>query len=303
VIRVGFLLDVLFSRRWVVADLVEAGLGEGAGVAGVSVRRTREWRGWKGRFLRAYLEKGTIGRACGEEGVCSRSVVYVWLKEDVEFAARFKRVREQVRKRRAAKVRRERVMARRKEGFLRKFLKFGLMSRALGKSGPRGHAVVYKWMKKDGEFAEKFKRVKEEVSRGEVAKVRRKGEGGRRMERMRARRKELFLRKFLERGLMSLASRAVGMRDASLVYTWLKGDVGFAESFKWAKEEVRKRVKEEGRRPVRDGPRVMLYYRGLPIVFPGGSRLGEECEWSDEMLMARLRELKPEMYGAAGDRG
>jgi hypothetical protein len=195
-----------------------------------------------------------------------------------------------------AKGVREKARARRKERFLKVFLETGMISHAWGVVGRFGRGLIYKWLKKDAEFAARFERAKEEV-RGRV-KLRKKGVMGRRLERARWKRKELFLKEFMRRGTVCRAARAVGMRDHSPVYKWLKKDAGFAEGFAWVKEELRKDVKASTKG--RKGKGVLMYYGGEPIFMRRGVRSGEEREWSDRLLMLRLKALKPEMYGGRG---
>jgi hypothetical protein len=147
--------------------------------------------------------------------------------------------------------------------------------------------------------------VKEEVVvrvKGEQAP--KKGRGGRKVVRWTLRKRKMrkrmrrFLPLFMKSGSVKHAAKEAGLGDVSLVYRWVKNDAAFAESFKAAKELLKKQLDEEGKRKVKAGTRrVLMYYQGLPICMPGGRRFGAERQWSDAVLMFRLKQLKPEMYG------
>ncbi len=134
---------------------------------------------------------------------------------------------------------------------------------------------------------------------GKRVKKRRKGPLTRAMDRKRAKRKQRFLKKFFERGMVSVAAKEVGLSDNSLFYKWMKNDPLFAASVAVIREEVKKRMDADGRRRTRERMHVVLYYGGLPIFYPGGRRPTEVCGWSDAYLMFRLRMMKPEVYGKA----
>jgi hypothetical protein len=133
------------------------------------------------------------------------------------------------------------------------------------------------------------------VERVEGAEKRREGRGMRLLARRRAERKKRFLKKYALCGVVSEAMAYAGLRDNSLIYQWMKVDGNFKEGFEAAKVVAAERGKEKGKK--RRGVWVMFYYGGMPIYGPRGRR--GEVVMSDGMLMKRLREMKPWMYGGA----
>ncbi len=114
-------------------------------------------------------------------------------------------------------------------------------------------------------------------------------------ERVRMIRKRRFLKRYLERGSFYLAAEYAGVTEPA-VRKWIKKDPLFAECFVAVREAFVERMEEEADRRGARGIRVMRYYQGRPIIDPRNGKPLIECEFSDALLMFRLKALKPGMY-------
>jgi hypothetical protein len=104
-----------------------------------------------------------------------------------------------------------------------------------------------------------------------------------------------FLQRYLACGTFYRAAKKAGTAETS-VRNWLRKDVKFARAFAAVKEAFVERLEMEAdRRGVRGVPR-MRFYQGKPIVDPGTGKPLVEMEYSDQLLMFRLRALKPTVY-------
>ncbi len=104
-----------------------------------------------------------------------------------------------------------------------------------------------------------------------------------------------FLKRYLACGTFYRAARQAGTADGS-VRKWLKKDAGFARAFAEVREAFAERLEQEAdRRGFRGVPR-MRFYQGKPIMDPSTGKPLVEMEYSDQLLMFRLRALKPGVY-------
>jgi hypothetical protein len=115
-------------------------------------------------------------------------------------------------------------------------------------------------------------------------------------ERLRLMRKRQFLQHYLRNGSFNLAALHVGVTGPA-VRKWAKKDPLFAECFTSVKEAFAERLEQEADHRGAWGVKVLRYYMGRPLMDPrtNGKPLIER-EYSDQLLMFRLKALKPEMY-------
>ena len=100
-------------------------------------------------------------------------------------------------------------------------------------------------------------------------------------------RKAAFLRSLATHGVVRTACLETGCQS-NLVYGWRKTDPAFADGWALAVDMATQRLEAEADRRGRDG-----YSRE---VFQGGKHVGYVTEYSDTLLMFRLKSLRPEMY-------
>jgi len=71
-------------------------------------------------------------------------------------------------------------------------------------------------------------------------------------------------------------------------YNWLKEDPTYAERFRQATDRAAQSLEDEATRRAHEGIRKAVRYKGKIV--------GYETEFSDQLLIERLRAVKPEKY-------
>src|SRR5690242_2167090 len=99
--------------------------------------------------------------------------------------------------------------------------------------------------------------------------------------------KELFLSEYSKLGVILKAAPAAGI-DRKTHYNWLKSDAEYAELFERAKEDYLEKLEAEADRRAVEGT--------LRPVFHQGEECGQIREFSDTLLIFRLKCLAPEKY-------
>jgi hypothetical protein len=100
-------------------------------------------------------------------------------------------------------------------------------------------------------------------------------------------RKEAFLREYSRLGTILKAAPAAGI-DRKSHYLWFKADPEYAELFERAKEDYLEKLEAEADRRAVEGT--------LRPVFYEGEECGHIREFSDVLLIFRLKSLAPEKY-------
>ncbi len=108
--------------------------------------------------------------------------------------------------------------------------------------------------------------------------------------------KRRFLEAYARSGYVSKACQEVGISRRTF-YDWLKADETFATDVKLAEAELLDRLEQEADRRALEGlPRKKFTKSGDPIIDPETSRQYVEREYSDTLLIFRMKALAPEKY-------
>src|SRR5262249_13418277 len=99
--------------------------------------------------------------------------------------------------------------------------------------------------------------------------------------------KELFLSEYSRLGTILKAAPAASI-DRKTHYNWLKSDPEYAALFERAKEDYLEKLEAEADRRAVEGT--------LRPVFHQGEECGQIREFSDTLLIFRLKGLAPERY-------
>jgi hypothetical protein len=99
--------------------------------------------------------------------------------------------------------------------------------------------------------------------------------------------KERFLKAFAELAYIGLAAKKAGIHRGTH-YKWLDEDPEYEEAFKHLKEDVIEMLEREADRRGHDGILKPILYEGVIVH--------HIREYSDTLLIFRLKALKPEMY-------
>jgi hypothetical protein len=99
--------------------------------------------------------------------------------------------------------------------------------------------------------------------------------------------KELFLSEYSKLGTILKAAKAADV-DRKTHYNWLKSDPEYGELFERAKEDYLEKLEAEADRRAVEGT--------LRPVFHQGEECGQIREFSDTLLIFRLKCLAPEKY-------
>jgi hypothetical protein len=113
------------------------------------------------------------------------------------------------------------------------------------------------------------------------------------------RKKRLFLKLFLRSGMFEISAKGADSSETT-VRRWMKEDEKFAASFKQVRALYIEGLESEAdRRGARGMPRLR-FYQGQVVLDPRTGKALVEREYSDALLMFRLRALKPRMYRESG---
>jgi hypothetical protein len=99
--------------------------------------------------------------------------------------------------------------------------------------------------------------------------------------------KRAFLQSYEQHGYVGRAASEAGVHRTT-VYDWLKSDPEFAADVETAEKAVLERMEEEADRRAIQGMRKPVFYRG--------DVCGHVQEYSDNLLMFRMKALAPEKY-------
>jgi hypothetical protein len=77
-------------------------------------------------------------------------------------------------------------------------------------------------------------------------------------------------------------------------YGWLKDDPQFAEAVRYAKEEFIERLEMEADRRAVEGVPRLKFHNGRPVIDPTTGQPYIEREYSDLLLIFRLKALRPD---------
>jgi hypothetical protein len=108
-----------------------------------------------------------------------------------------------------------------------------------------------------------------------------------------------FLQHFLEHGRFDEAAAYAGVTVVAVRH-WLNKDEEFAWIFEGVKEAFAESLELDVDGCGARGVNQFCFYRGKAIVDRFKQRPIFVRKYSDRLLMFRLRELKPEMYGGRG---
>jgi hypothetical protein len=96
-------------------------------------------------------------------------------------------------------------------------------------------------------------------------------------------------------GLVRRACKAASVSHGAY-YGWLKDDPQFAEAVRYAKEEFTERLEREADRRAVEGVPRLKFHNGKPVIDPRTGKHYVEREYSDTLLIFRLKALRPEVY-------
>ncbi len=99
--------------------------------------------------------------------------------------------------------------------------------------------------------------------------------------------KRAFLAAYAQLGTITHASEAAGI-DRSAHYRWMREDPNYPDAFAAAQEKSIERLERELERRAVEGVEKPVYQ--------GGKKVGTVREYSDTLLIFRLKALRPEMY-------
>jgi hypothetical protein len=264
-----------------------------AGAVAAMARRVNKRRKW---FLVHFLEHGSLGRAAAYAGVTVETVG-LWVKKDADFAGYFADVKEAF----AASLEAEayvggfywmyRICFYRGNPIIHRRKKRSVMER---RYSDRVLMFLLKVLKPEM-YGGRVREAREEVEDLEAGRVKEAGVDGVR-ERLRNRRKRRFLRHFLEHGRFGEATVYAGVSVAA-VQRWLRVDGEFARCFRQVREVFAECLEVEADRRGVGGVNRMRFYENKPVLDPRTKKVLFEKKYSDELLMFRLRGLKPGMHG------
>ncbi|OGN89789.1 MAG: hypothetical protein A2158_01600 [Chloroflexi bacterium RBG_13_46_14] len=100
-------------------------------------------------------------------------------------------------------------------------------------------------------------------------------------------RRKRFLDGYRKHHAVGRAARYAGISRRQ-VYRWIENSKEFAQEFEDVKREVIEQLEMEADRRAMKGVRKPVFYQGLPV--------GHIQEYSDSLLMFRLKALDPEKY-------
>ena len=100
--------------------------------------------------------------------------------------------------------------------------------------------------------------------------------------------RKVFLSILAKTGVVAEAARAVGYTDTATLQQYRRNDEEFAEAWDYALEAAANILEEEADRRAKDGVLEPVFYKGAVA--------GYKTNYSDTLLMFRLRGLKPGMY-------
>ena len=100
--------------------------------------------------------------------------------------------------------------------------------------------------------------------------------------------RRVFLDVLAKTGVVAEAARAVGYTDTATLQQYRRNDEEFAEAWDYALEAAANILEEEADRRAKDGVLEPVFYKG--------GVAGYKTNYSDTLLMFRLRGLKPGMY-------
>jgi hypothetical protein len=108
--------------------------------------------------------------------------------------------------------------------------------------------------------------------------------------------KRAFLAAYSNCGVVRLACAASGVAHGSY-YGWIKKDPRFAAAVSEAKEEFIEHLEVEADRRAVEGVRRLKFHGKTGVVLRDEhGKVYEEREYSDTLLIFRLKALRPEMY-------
>jgi hypothetical protein len=102
-----------------------------------------------------------------------------------------------------------------------------------------------------------------------------------------AKKDEIFMAQLSQHGRSAQASRVAGY-TRSRVYAWRKDDAAFAQAWDDALATYTERLEQEADRRAVEGTLKPVYYLG--------EKCGEIRQYSDTLLIFRLKALKPDVY-------
>ncbi len=163
---------------------------------------------------------------------------------------------------------------------------------------------------KVGKKGKKTKSARNSTLAKKVGKKGKKGKATKPARNSTIAKKEAFLRAYSEDPNVRIACRAAGVTRTTY-YRWIEKDKEFTESKNHAGEEAADLMLEICDRRIKDGQKRRITHRGDPVMVPkldsndqiitdgDGSKIMVpliEIEYSDHLLMARLRSLHPELF-------
>ncbi len=98
---------------------------------------------------------------------------------------------------------------------------------------------------------------------------------------------ERFFKALAGQGFITKACEVAGYRRAS-VYEWRDADAFFGARWKDAQEEYKEKLEREADRRAVEGDKKAVWYQGRKV--------GEVRDYSDSLLMFRLKALDPDRY-------
>jgi hypothetical protein len=104
--------------------------------------------------------------------------------------------------------------------------------------------------------------------------------------------KRAFLKAFARCGAIRRACAAAGIHH-STIYEWRKSDAEFADAVDVAKQWAIETLEMEADRRAVDGVPRMKFHKGKPLIDPDTGKPYVEYEYSDSLLMFRLKRLDP----------
>lgn len=108
-------------------------------------------------------------------------------------------------------------------------------------------------------------------------------------------RQRAFLVAYAHVGVYSRASRLSGV-GRTTVFDWRRTSPEFMAAVLDAREYFTEELEVEADRRGRDGVRRLKFWQGEPIIDPATGEPYLEHEYSDNLLMFRLKALRPEVY-------
>lgn len=100
--------------------------------------------------------------------------------------------------------------------------------------------------------------------------------------------RKVFLKVLASTGVVAEAARACGYTDTATLTKFRRSDEDFAEAWDHALESAAHILEEEADRRAKEGVLEPVFYKGKVA--------GYKTNYSDALLMFRLRALKPGMY-------